>query len=91
MLVQLPAYMHSRMCLSKQRIRTHKIKQHNLLRTQAFERQVDALSRQLAHNESEAEELNRGHEVLVEELRVAMQVCVCACVPSYVCGSCMCV
>jgi len=76
-LVQLPAYMHSRMCLSKQRIRTHKIKQHNLLRTQAFERQVDALSRQLAHNESEAEELNRGHEVLVEELRVAMQVCVC--------------
>jgi hypothetical protein len=52
---------------------------------------VDALSRQLAHNESEAEELNRGHEVLVEELRVAMQVCVCACVPSYVCGSCMCV
>lgn len=37
---------------------------------------MDALSRQLAHNESEAEELNRGHEVLVEELRVSTQVSV---------------
>jgi len=77
--------MHNQYTINVQSIHTH---------SQAFERQVDALSRQLAHNESEADEMQRGHEALVEELRVATQVrlcvCVCVCVCDCVCV-CMCV
>lgn len=41
---------------------------------QAFERQVDALSRQLAKGEADVEEATREREVLLEELRAAQQV-----------------
>lgn len=41
---------------------------------QAFERQVDNLSRQLAKAEAESEELVREREVMLEELRAAQQV-----------------
>jgi hypothetical protein len=42
--------------------------------TQAFERQVDSLSRQLAKGEGDAEEVARERDVLREELRAAQQV-----------------
>ena len=41
---------------------------------QAFERQVDALSRQLVKAETDAEEMVREREVLLEEMRAAQQV-----------------
>lgn len=41
---------------------------------QAFERQVDSLSRQLSQGEADAEELVRHREALLEELRAAQQV-----------------
>ncbi len=41
---------------------------------QAFERQVDALSRQLAQAEQGSEDAAREREVLLEELRAAQQV-----------------
>ena len=44
---------------------------------QAFERQVDSLSRQLSQAEGDAEEAGRQREVLLEELRAAQQVCAC--------------
>ena len=61
---------------------THACEHACTSRTQAFERQVDALSRQLAHDGAEADEMSRGHEVLVEELRVATQVRLRLCVAS---------
>lgn len=45
-----------------------------VLCVQAFERQVDALSRQLAASESAAEERGREREIMLEELRAAQQV-----------------
>eukprot|EP00798_Chlamydomonas_sp_ICE-L_P020112 gene20112-26838_t len=41
---------------------------------QAFERQVDSLSRQLAKAENDSEEMVREREVLLEEIRSAQQV-----------------
>ncbi|GFR41794.1 hypothetical protein Agub_g2559, partial [Astrephomene gubernaculifera] len=41
---------------------------------QAFERQVDSLSRQLSQTEADAEELVRQREALLEEIRAAQQV-----------------
>ncbi len=41
---------------------------------QAFERQVDSLSRQLSQAEADGEELVRQREALLEEIRAAQQV-----------------
>lgn len=41
---------------------------------QAFERQVDSLSRQLSQAEADGEELVRQREGLLEEIRAAQQV-----------------
>jgi uncharacterized protein YhaN len=41
---------------------------------QAFERQIDALSRQLAKAEADMEELMRERETMLEEMRVSQQV-----------------
>lgn len=42
--------------------------------SQAFERQVDALSRQLSKAESDAEDVARQRETILEELRASQQV-----------------
>ncbi len=41
---------------------------------QAFERQVDSLSRQLSQGEADGEDLVRQREALLEEIRAAQQV-----------------